>query len=126
MAITNNGVRNLLPDAQIPAGYAPPVVTSFSDAEYTRTLNLDIPRATVQNADPAVTMANIIDDATVGVKKQLDDILAADYLATATVTAFADLVSLGNNMQDMSADGAALTDDVVNFTATVVLHVKTA
>lgn len=126
MAITNNGVRNLLPDSQIPAAYVRPTVTSFADAEYTRTLNLEVLRSTVQNADPAVTMANIIDDVAIGLKKQLDDILAADYLSTATVTAFADLVSLGNNMQDMSAESAALKDDTVKFTATVVLHVKTA
>lgn len=126
MAITNNGVRNLLPAAQLPDDYTKPDVAVFSDYEYRRTLKLSVAKATVENADPATTIGNIIGDATVGVKKQVDDILAADYLATATVTAYADLVSLGNNMQSMDKDSPALTDAAAAYEATVVLYVKTA
>jgi hypothetical protein len=124
MAITNNGTRNSLPAAQLPTGYVRPVVTTFTDGEYTRTLTLSIPKATVENADPAVTMANIISNGTVGITKQISDILAADYLASATVTAFADLVGLGNNFQSMATGSPALTNAAAAYQAVVVLYVK--
>ena len=126
MAITNNGVRNLLPAAQLPDDYEKPDVTAFSDFEYKRTMKLSVAKATVEDSDPATTIGNIIGNATVGLKKQVDDILAADYLSTAAVTAYADLVSLGNNLQSMDKDSPALTDTAAAYEATVVLYVKTA
>lgn len=125
MAITNNGVKNSLSEGQLPAGYSRPAVTTFADHKYQRQLQLSVLKATVHNADPAVTMANIINNGTIGLKKQLDDILAADYLGTATVTAWADLVALGNNYQSMLAGTPAMTDAAASYIATVNLYVKT-
>lgn len=126
MAITNNGTRVSISDDLLPAGYVKPVVNSFNDAEYKRTLNLSIDKATVHNADPAITMANILANATIGINKQVTDILAADYLGTATVTAFADLVRLGTNMEAVTQGSPAFTNAAAAYLATVVLHVKTA
>lgn len=125
MATTNNGVRNLLTDDNLPDGYTRPNVTTFTDWEYSRRLNLSITKATVENADPATTMGNIINDATVGIKKQIDDILAADYSSTATVDAYADLIELGNNLQSMRKGSSALINVAAAYTATVILYVKT-
>lgn len=124
MAITNSGTRNSLAANQLPDGYALPVVTTFADHHYVRTIELSIAKATVQNADPATTMENIIANATVGVTKQVTDILAGDYLAAATVTAYADLVALRNNIQSMLAGSPAYTDAAVAYIATVNIYVK--
>ncbi len=126
MAITNNGTRVSISEDLLPADYVKPVVNDFKDAEYKRTLTLSIDKATVHNADPKVTMANIIANATVGINKQVADLVAADYLSTATVTTFADLIRLGTNMESVSRGSAAYTNAAPAFIATVVLHVKTA
>lgn len=125
MAITNNGIKNSLPASQLPDTYTRPTVTTFDDAEYKGVLNLTIVKATVENADPATTMANIIDNATVGIKKQIDDILTADYASTATGNAYADLVSLRNNMQSMAKGADAYTTATLKYQARVLLFVKT-
>jgi hypothetical protein len=125
MAITNNGTQNKISEAQLPTGYTRPTVTIFTDFKYQRQVNLSVLKATVQNADPAVTMANIIANGTIGVTKQVTDILAADYLGTATVTAYADIVALENNFQSMLAGTPALTDTAASYIATVNIYVKT-
>jgi hypothetical protein len=124
MAITVNGTKNSLPDVMIPTGYVKPVVTPITGAEYTRTLSLSIPKATVHNVSGAVTMANIIANATVGINKQIADILAADYLATANVTANGELVDLTSNLAHLLGDSAAFTDAATVYIATVILSVK--
>ena len=127
MAITNNGVKNSLKTALIPTGYTRPTVTTFTDWEYKRTLSLSVLKATVENSDPAVTMANIISDATIGLAKQIIDIVAADYLATATVTTYADWVSLTTNLSDKSSgDGTWLKDTAESYVCIVNLYVKAA
>lgn len=124
MAITNRGTRNLLSSNQLPEGYEKPEVAKFEDHQYVRTISLVIPKADVEDADPAVTLANIINDATVGINKQVADLIAADYLASATVTTYADLVSLSNNHQSMLSNSAAFTNEAVNYIAVVNLYVK--
>lgn len=126
MAITNNGTKNSLSENTLPAGYSLPVVTTFADEEYVRELDLTVLKSAVENADPAVTMANIISDAAVGITKQVDDILAGDYLATATVTAFADIVALSNNYASIKGDGDFLTNTANHYKVKVMMYVKTA
>lgn len=127
MAITNNGTQNSLPSAKLPTGYTVPTVTTFTDWEYKRTLSLSVLKATVENATVATTMTNIFDDATIGLDKQVIDIIAADFLASATVTTYADLVALTTNIVDVSSgDGTWMADTAVSYVATVVLYVKAA
>ena len=126
MAITNNGTVNSLTSNEIPAGYTRPTVTTFTDFEYKSTLNLTVLKATVENATASTTMANIMADATIGITKQITDILAADYLATATVTAYADLINMSNNYSDVNGSGDYLTDTAASYQCTVILYVKTA
>jgi len=127
MAITNNGTKNSLNSEQLPTGYTLPTITTFTDWEYKRILNLTVLKSTVENATQATTMTNIFDDATIGLDKQVVDIVAADYLASATVTTYADLVGLSNNITDVNnGDGVWLDNIATSYTATVILYVKTA
>ncbi len=124
MAITNLGTRNSLSDSQIPTGYVKPTIAAFSDWQYHSTVTLSVLKATVQNADPAVTMANIFNEAAIGLNKQVADIIAADYLATATVTTFADLVELTTNHASSLKDSPAFTTTAVSYVARVNIYVK--
>ena len=122
MAIINNGTKNSLPSSQIPAGYARPTVTEFEDYEYENTLTLSILKSTVENASGAVTMTAILAALTV----QIDAILAADYIASQTVTAWANLKALSNNFRASGGDDDWLTNAVTSYVATLELYVKTA
>ena len=124
MAITNNGTVNNLPAAQLPSGYTLPVVTTFSDYQYVRTLNLTILKATVENATPSTTMTNIITNGTIGVNKQVQDIIAAAFISSETVTTYASLDSLSTNQSQNSDDEVWLDNIAQSYTATVKLYIK--
>ena len=126
MAIALNGVKNSLTNNQIPTGYSRPAVTTFDDQESIAEYNLTVLKATVENSDPAVTMANILNDAVIGLTKQITDILDADYIATQTVTAWADFTHLSNNYTGISGEGDFLTDTANSYQCKVILYVKTA
>jgi len=124
MAIVNNGTKVNLGAGQIPSGYTLPVVTDFTDHEYKRELTLDVLKATVQNADKAITLDNILTDVVIGVNKQVTDILTADLVGTNTVEAFSELVFLGHNVQP-TAYSDFLNDTAVSYKVKVVVYVKT-
>ncbi len=126
MAIVSNGVANELPEAQLPTGYARPVVTTFTDFEYQRVITLNVLKATVENATPSTTMTNILTNATVGITKQLTDIVAADFLTTPTVTWYAKLIELNTNVPVLAdfSNTNYLTNTPVSYTAKVVLYLK--
>lgn len=126
MAITLNGIVNNLPVSQIPAGYTRPVVTTFLGVEYPSTVVLEVLKATVENADPVVTMGNILNEATIGLIKQLEDILAADFLASATVEVYGSLNILRTNFSDLAGDADYLKDDAAKYICTVEYFVKTS
>ena len=123
MAITNNGTRVSLPPAKIPTGYTLPTVTAVTDFEYSRTLTLSVLKATVENATKTTTLTNILGNASIGITKQITDILAADYLATATVTAYAELTDIDSNIVcNPTSDFYNAT--AVSYICTVKLYVK--
>ena len=126
MAIDNKGTKNNLPTYQIPDGYVKPVVTAVTGVEYPRELTLEVLKATVENADPAVTMANILDDAAIGINKQIDDLLAADFIATNTVDAYSILWDLTTNYGDLDSLGDYLTATAAKYICKVKLFIKTS
>lgn len=126
MAITNNGTKNSLKPSQLPTGYSVPSLTTFTDYEYVNTLSLTVLKATVDESSAATTMAAIISNATIGITKQIDDILAGDFLATATVTAYADWTGLSNNFVNVRGSGDFLTNTAASYTCTVKLYIKTS
>lgn len=124
MAIVNNGTKNSLTANELPDGYTRPTVTTFTDYQYRRSLTLNVLKATVENANASTTMTNIFNDATIGINKQITDILALDYLGTATVTAYADLVGLTHNIASINGSGEYLKNTAVSYVCTVNLYVK--
>ena len=73
------------------------------------------------------TMTDIFDDAVVGLDAQVAAIIAADFLASATVTTWAELTALTTNQATVSSgDGTWLTNTALSYVATVKLYVKTA
>lgn len=125
MAITNNNTKNSLPAAQLPAGYTAPTITEFTDWQYKRELNLTILKATVDEATTAATMDGIFDNGTIGLDKQVEDIIAATYISTQTVTTWAELVKLQTNNSDVSSgEGTWLKDTAESYTAKVILYIK--
>ncbi len=124
MAIVNNGTKNSLSSNELPSGYTRPTVTEISDFQYSRTIHLNVLKSTVETATGSSTMDAIINDATIGITKQITDILAADYLATATVTAYADLVGLTHNLSSINGSGDYLKNTAISYVCTVNLFVK--
>lgn len=122
MAITNNGTKNSLPIGQLPSGYSRPAVTEFSDEEYVNELNLTVLKSTVENVSGSVTMGAIITALSV----QIDAILAGDYIATQTVDAWADLISIDHNLRGLSGDSDWLKNVALSYNCKVKLYVKTA
>lgn len=125
MALTNQGVKVSLPNTLVPSGFATPALSEFSDHEYKRTMVLNVPKATVQNAAKETTLTNIIDDVAVGIKKQVDDIMTADYIASNTVDYWIDFTSISSNIApSLSSD--FFGDAAVNYVCVVDVYIKTA
>lgn len=124
MAIVNNGTQNSLLAAQLPSGYTRPTVTNITDYHYRYELTLSVLKSTVENSTAATTMTNIITNGTIGITQQIDDILAADYLASATVTAYTDWIGISHNLANILGSGNYLKDTAMSYTCTVVLYVK--
>ena len=124
MAITNNGTKNLLPSSQIPDGYIRPSVIVVPDAVYTATYTLNVTKSVVASAVKSTTMTNIIDEGAEGITKQIDDILANDYVATNTVEAYSEMVSLKTNIHPANNATDFLNDTVISYIAEVKLYVK--
>lgn len=109
----------------MPSGYTKPNVATFSDYEYVRTITLNVLKATVEAATASATMTAIFNNATVGINKQIVDIIAADYLATAAVTTYGSLVHLTTNVEVGNfSDPTYLTNAAVNYKCVVKIYVK--
>lgn len=124
MAITNNGIKNDLPDSQIPSGYVRPTITEFTNETYKVTLTLNVLKVTVDVTDPKLTMKAIIEDVAIGLEKQVADIIANDFVATNTVETFGVWNQLTNNLTQISGKGDFLTDNAINFVCTVDVYIK--
>ena len=125
MAITNNGTKVSVPTDKLPSGYTLPTVTTFSDYEYYRTATLTVDRATVYSATKTTTMANILANASIGLTKQVTDLVTADFDATNTVTIYSDLYDIDTNLKvSQTGDFYGNNDD--DFVCYVRIYVKSA
>ena len=123
MAITNNGTVNSLDASLLPSGYTRPTVTTILDYDYVSELVLEVDKVTVDNASKATTLTNIIADGTVGITAQVTAILAADFLATATVTAYTDFYKISTNIEaNVTSD--FYNAELVTYSCSVRLYVK--
>jgi len=84
MAITVNGVLNALPVDMLPIGYILPNPSTFADYQYR--YDVVIPLTVSGEVDNTAngTMVNIFQS----LNGEIQSILAADFLASATVTAY--------------------------------------
>ena len=126
MALTNNGTVNNIPAVQLPSGYTRPTgITTFTDFQWTYRVDLSILKATVEDATPSTTLTNIIDNGTIGVTKQITDIVAADFLTAPTTTYYTDLVALKTNESDVSGASEVWLDNIAtSYVATVQVYLK--
>lgn len=125
MAISNLGAINELPAAQLPTGYTKPVVATFTDYEYVRCVDLLVLKATVEAATASATMTAIFNNATIGINKQIADIIAADFLTTPAVTSYGSLIALSTNAEVGSfSDQTYLLNTAVSYKCKVKIYVK--
>jgi len=125
MALVNNGTKISIPLALIPTGYTEPGVTEFTDQESTRDLTLSVLKATVDESSKAATLLAISENATIGIAKQVDDIMAADYISSNTVTYYTDWLTLSSNIR-LGTDTDFLNNTAVSYVVTVKVYIKTA
>lgn len=125
MALTHNGVKNSLPETQLPSGYSRPSVTTFSDWEYKRVTTYTVAKANVENATASTTMTNIINDATYGLDKLVEDELNNDFdVSGATVTAYSDWTAFTSNQSPETGSDPWLTTTAENYQCTVSTYIK--
>jgi hypothetical protein len=94
MANVNDGTYVRL--NQIPTGFTV-VDRSFSDPEWSsEEIELSVLKATVEDATPATTLTNIIEDLTIGIDKQVNDLISA--VSTDGVTIYTELLALTTNL----------------------------
>lgn len=125
MAITNNGTKVSAPDEQLPSGYTRPTITTFTDHEYYRRVVLSVLKSTVENATATTTMANIIGNGTIGVTKQVTDLVTADAISSNTVTIYADIVKIEDNSTPQST-GNFFKNAAASYNVTVDIYWKTS
>ncbi len=125
MAIDPKGVQNSLPPNQVPSGHTRSVASDrFRDNTTTSDRTLSILKATVENASKDTTMTNLVSDAAIGISKQVDDLMGAEYDDTAkTVTYWTDWRTLRDNIgNDASTD--FLNDTAVSYVVQVRIFIK--
>lgn len=126
MALTHNGTVVQLPTSRVPSGYTLPTVSTFTDYEYESSeRTLEVLKSTVQNSDRATTLQNIIDNATIGLDKQIEDLISAEFDVTNTVTSYAVLTMIDSN-QAASGSNDFYTDTAMSYSCTVKFYVKSA
>lgn len=124
MAIGNAGTLNGIPKAQRPSDYVLPTVVPVASPHYDRTVVLSVLKATVENADPKVTMLNIINDATIGITKQITDIVTAQFIGTESVSVHAEWISVKTNISTNAPTGDYLKNVAPSYICTVIYYVK--
>lgn len=121
--MTNNGTIVNLPAALVPSDFVQAAVTEF-EGEYHRRVTLSVLKSTVENADPATTLDNIITNATIGINKQVTDLVTADSNGAATVEVYSELNGITNNQQ-ANLNGDFYGNVPVSYQCDVTFHWRT-
>ena len=100
MALVNNGTSVEMSQNTLPTGYTKPTVTKFADVTYTsELLQINVAKAIVEDAVGATTFDNLLNDGTVGITKQVSDLVTANFdTAGNTVTVYAELSAVRTNL----------------------------
>ena len=124
MAIVDKGIKIELPEALIPDGFNAPAYIEVSDYEYKRTYQLSVLKSTVENATDTTTFGNIINEAAIGILKQILDIVTADFIGSNAVDYHTVWRQISSNLQRSKAnDFYAAT--AFSYIITVDVYIKT-
>ncbi len=126
MATTNNGTVNSLDETQIPASYTRPTVTTFTDYEFTSTRTLTVLKSTIETGTGNATMQAVIANGTIGITKQVDDIMTAMGADAVTTTVYTDWTGLSNNFANTVGTGDHLTTAAMSYDCIVTIYAKFA
>ena len=86
---------------------------------------ISILKATVENATQSTSMANIFNNATIGIDKQIEDHINLDFDdGLQTITAYAELTHLTTNIADLGGAGVWLQATAVSYVATITVYVN--
>jgi hypothetical protein len=124
MAHTNNGCKVSAPDEHLPSTYVRPSITEIQDWKYKARKTFSVLKGTVENATPNTTVANIIANASIGINKQVTDMLALEYISTLTLVAFTDIVAISETNQP-PATGNMFKNVAPSYLVTCDVYVKT-
>lgn len=98
MALVANATKLSMDATKRPSGYVDPGGSNLASSQPTyQNLSLSIAKATVENATKATTFLNIRTDATIGIEKQIADLLTNDMDITQTITYNIDWKNITNN-----------------------------
>jgi len=122
MAIILNGTQNGLPSDRLPSGYTPPMVTTVADFMWRYDVQIPLVfSTTATTSNPVTTMTAIV----TGTNTAVSAILAADFLSTATVTAYAVINELTSNLTPQTTTSTTyLTNVVPSYLVSVTIFVK--
>lgn len=124
MAFTNEGTIYRLSSRQVPNDFENASVNQFQDYENDRIFQIEVDRDTVKNADPATTMANILNNPTIGVNKQISDVFEEEQnIVDNDVSVWSAVEKMVPNI-DQTKDSDLLTDADVKFILTVRSYYK--
>lgn len=125
MAVADSGIKIEISSALIPDGFSAPVYTEISDYEYKREYQLSILKSTVENATKSTTFGNIINDAAIGILKQINDLVVADFIGTNTVEYYTIWKIIKSNTQ-RSNNNDFYTDTPFSYIVNVEVFIKTS
>ena len=122
MALAAQATKISLDTTKTPSGFTDPGGSNLSNSAPTYTnLSLSVLKATVENSTKATTFDNIRDDVTIGIEKQVTDLLTNDMDITATITYNIDWKDIRNNQifteefySDVAASYVAIVDVYIN------------
>ena len=124
MAIADKGIKIEVPAGLVPDDFVPPAYIEVSDFEYKRTYQLNVLKATVENADEATTFGSIINNATIGILKQILDLVTADFIGTNTVDYYTIWKVISSNSQ-RSKGNDFYTATAFSYIVEVEVFIKT-
>jgi choline kinase len=124
MPITDQGIKIELPENLVPENFAPPAYTEISDFEYKREYTLTVLKSTVQNAAKETTFSNIINDVAIGILKQINDLVVADFIGTNQVDYYSIFKDIQSNVV-RSLNSQFYTDTAFSFVCKVEVYIKT-
>ncbi len=124
MAVVDKGIKIELPDALVPDAFVAAAYEEVANPEYKRTYQLSVLKATVENATEATTFSNIINEAAIGILKQILDLITADFIGTNTVDYYSVFKQITSNIQRSKANDF-YTDTAVSYICTIDVYIKT-